>query len=187
MFLCGKDFSFLENGKIWIMFEKLHNIKWRKIVIAGLALMIAFLFSFPIFTQTMLWSGNFLPITLSDITTRDGIVEGSSTTTLQLTGDVDLSADNTNNARLSEAGGDFLVTEYKMTFDGNGVLDSGAAPVNYTTYNSFLNPSITITHIGGDDYVDVTLYVQASNQTGNLANAASYSAAQTITVSWVGP
>ena len=169
------------------MLRKLHNIKWKKIGIAGLALMIAFLFSFPIFTQTMLWDGNFSPITLSNITTREGIVEGSSTTTLQLTGDVELSADNTNTARLSEAGGDFLITEYKMTFDGNGVSDSGASNIDYTPYNSFLNPSINITHIGGDDYVDVTLYVRASNQAGNLANAASYSATQTITASWVGP
>lgn len=169
------------------MLKKLHNIKWKKIGIAGLSLVIAFLFSFPIFTQTMLWSDKFSPITLSNIITREGIVEGDSTTTLQLTGDVALSADNTNNARLLEAGGDFLITEYKMTFDGNGVSDSGASNIDYTSYDSFLNPSITITHIGGDDYVDVTLYVRASNQIGNLANAASYSAAQTITVSWVGP
>ena len=37
------------------MFEKLYNIKWKKIGIIGLALLIAFPLSIPIFTQIMLW------------------------------------------------------------------------------------------------------------------------------------
>jgi hypothetical protein len=88
---------------------------------------------------------------------------------------------------LSGPGGDTLVTEYKLTFDGDGSSATGASTVDYTSYESFLNPAVSVTHVGGDDAVIVTLYVRAGNYLGDLANSGSYSATQTLTASWVGP
>ena len=137
--------------------------------------------------QTVQWTGNFGPISLANIAARTDQPTGSSTATLQITGDVELSADNTAAARLSEAGGDLLVTEYGLEFDGDGSSGSGAEPVPYAAYDSFLSPPVLVTHNGSDDDVVVTLKVRASIPAGDVANAATYSATQTITATWVGP
>ena len=137
-------------------------------------------------TQTMNWESNFSSINLGTITVRAEILEGSSTVRLLMTGDVEISADNGATARLSEPGGDILVTEYKLTFDGNGSSATGASTIDYTSYESFLNPAVLITHVVSDDDVNVTLYVRARNQAGDLANSGSYSATQTLTVTWSG-
>ncbi len=147
------------------------------------------LIGFPVYvaTQTMSWNGNFPAINLANITSRSSVVEGNSTATLTLTGDAEISADNTIAAQLTESGGDTLVTEYKLTFDGNGSSDTGGDEVGYTSYESFLTTAAYVTHVPTDDEVDVTLYVRASNDPNNVADAGSYTATQTLTASWVGP
>jgi hypothetical protein len=147
------------------------------------------LIGFPVYvaTQTMSWNSNFPAINLAHITSRSSVVEGSSTATLTLTGDAEISADNTIAARLTESGGDTLVTEYKLAFDGNGSSDTGGLEVGYTSYDSFLTTAAYITHVVLDDEVNVTLFVRASNDPNNVANAGSYAATQTLTASWIGP
>jgi hypothetical protein len=137
--------------------------------------------------QVMQWGSNFGAINLPSITTQSGAVTGNSTAELETTGDCELTADNSATAQLSGPGGDVLITEYSLTFDGDGSGATGAATVDYTTYSSFLSPAVAITHVGGDDYVQVTLHVRAQNFPGDVANAGAYSATQTITASWVGP
>jgi len=137
--------------------------------------------------QTMYWSSSFGPIGLGNISTRSGTLEGSSQAQLEMTGDVEISADNSTTARLSGPGGDTLVTEYKLAFDGDGSSATGAATVDYTSYDSFLSPAVSVTHVGADDAVVVTLHVRAANYPGDLANSGAYSATQTLTASWVGP
>ena len=155
--------------------------------ISALVELIIICFPCLVAAQTMYWSSGFAPIGLSNISTRSSTSEGSSLAQLEMTGDVEISADNTAAARLSGPGGDTLVTEYKLTFDGDGSSATGASTVDYTSYESFLNPAVSVTHVGGDDAVVVTLYVRAGNYLGDLANSGSYSATQTLTASWVGP
>ncbi len=136
--------------------------------------------------QTMQWTGNFGPISLPNITTRTDQPTGSSTATLLMDGDVEISAENGATARLT-AGGDFLTTEYRLEFDGDGGGATGANTVDYTAYDSFLSGAVLVTHVFGDDSVDVTLTVRASIPAGDVADAATYSATQTLTATWVGP
>lgn len=138
-------------------------------------------------TQTMTWNGNFPAVNLGSLTSRSSMPEGSSTATLTMTGDVEITADNSTASRLSEAGGDTLITEYKLVFDGDGVSNTGGPTVSYASYNSFLISPVSVTHVDADDEVDVTLYVRAYNDPDNVADAGSYAATQTLTASWVGP
>lgn len=137
--------------------------------------------------EIMQWLSDFPAIALSPISTQAAVSIGSSTATLLLNGDADISADNSTAARLTGPGGDTLVTEYKLVFDGDGHGGTGGPAVDYTPYDSFLVPGVPITHVVGDDDVDVTLYVRAQNPTGNVANAGNYAATATLTVTWVGP
>ena len=135
----------------------------------------------------MYWSGNFAPITLENIGNRDQVRQGSSQITLFTSGDAEISADNSGAAKLTESGGDSLCTEYKLDFDGDGGSKTGGSMVDYTSYDSFLSSPATVTHIPDDNDVQVTLYVRASNYTGQLADAGEYTATQTLTVHWSGP
>ena len=132
------------------------------------------------------WDSNFGPIALPNIASREQISEGSSSANLSIDGNVEISADNSAAAQLSSAG-DTLVTEYKLTFDGNGSGTTGGAGTNYETYDSFLTTAAPVTHVIGDDDVEVTLHAKASNYANGLADAGTYTAAQTLTVHWVGP
>jgi len=132
------------------------------------------------------WDSNFGPIALPNIASREQISEGSSSANLSIDGDVEISADNSAAAQLSSAS-DTLVTEYKLTFDGTGSGTTGGAGTNYETYDTFLTTAAPVTHAIGDDDVEVTLYVKASNYVNDLADAGTYTAAQTLTVHWVGP
>ena len=135
--------------------------------------------------EVMEWGGNFTDINLGNITAQDSVVESSGTCTLYTDGNVDISADNTTTAELSEAGGDTLVTNYKLTDDGNGTTSTGGTDqTEYTEYNSFLSATYVVTHVAGDGAVIMTLHCKASNDSGNVANAGSYSATQTLTASW---
>jgi hypothetical protein len=137
--------------------------------------------------EQMYWDSNFPSMSLAAITSRTDAPTDSATARLVTTGDCELSADNSATAQLSEAGGDTLTTEYRLTFDGDGSSATGGAEVAYTSYGGFLSPAATVTHVEGDDDVNVTLYVRAQIPAGDVADAGSYSATQTITASWVGP
>lgn len=160
--------------------------KWCLSLFSRIAALVVLVVACPavLMAQTMQWTGNFGPISLPSITTRTDQPEGSSTATLLLTGDVELSAQNGTGARLSEPGGDYLTTEYKLTFDGG---PTGGPTVDYTLYDSFLILGVLVTHVPPDDDVDVTLWVRASIPAGDVANAAPYSATQTLTATWMDP
>lgn len=131
------------------------------------------------------WENDFDNINLS-ISSRDSEPNDSAMATLGLTGDVDITADNNDTAQLSSAT-DVLITEYRLIFDGDGSsISGGASETTWTAYNSFLSPAVTVTHISDDDEVVVTLHVQASNPAGEVADAGSYTATQTLTLSWAG-
>ena len=134
----------------------------------------------------MYWDSNFDPIMLANITMQDGESEGESEVWLFTTGSAEISADNTDTARLTEPGGDSLVTEYKLKFDGDGSSNTGGSTVSFTSYDSFLSTAAYITYVPGDDDVTVKLTVKATNYNDQLANAGTYIATQTLTVSWAG-
>jgi len=137
--------------------------------------------------EEMYWASGFAPIALAPISTRNGSSEGSSSATLVLTGDVELTADNTPTAQLASAGGCRLVTEYRLAFDGNGNSATGAADTSYVSYDHFLDPALRIVHVIGDDDVQVTLWVRARSDVSSVPDSGDYSATQTITAAWVGP
>jgi hypothetical protein len=137
--------------------------------------------------DVMEWDSSFDDINIiTHITTQNSVVSGSSTATLHTDGDAEITADNTATAQLSCAS-DTLVTEYKLEYDGDGTTETGGSTVDWTAYNSFLISASSVTHVTDDDYVDVTLHVRASNDSGNVANAGTYTAIQTLTAHWVGP
>lgn len=137
----------------------------------------------------MYWESDFAPIVLPNLTTQDQSESGSSNVTLFTSGDVEISADNSTNARLNGPSGDYLITRYKLNFDGDGVTKTGASNTELTDYDQFLVPPIQITHVADDNDVVVTLRARARprNAAGDLADAGTYTATQTLTVHWVGP
>ena len=138
--------------------------------------------------DVMNWqSGQFSAISLGSITTRGGTPTGSATLALAIDGDVQISADNSVNAELRGPNGAALVTEYALSFNGNGTNASGAANVAYAPYSSFLNPPVQVTYVLGSDVVLVTLSVRASLPSGTVLDAGAYTAQASLTASWVGP
>jgi hypothetical protein len=133
----------------------------------------------------MEWDGSFPAINLASITTQSQQVLGTATTTLYTNGNVNITADNTIASRLTSGGGATLVTQYSLSYSGDGVTATGGATVPYATYDLFLTAPSLITHVTGSGAVVLTLGVQASNQPGNVAEATSYTATQTLTASWV--
>jgi len=78
-----------------------------------------------------------------------------------------------------------LVTSYMLTDNGDGTNTTGGADqTSYTVYSSFLSPAYIITHVAGDGAVVITLYAKAENPSGEVADAGSYSAIQTLTAAW---
>lgn len=135
----------------------------------------------------MYWEANYDPITLLNITMQGDISEGDAQVKLFISGDAEISADNTAAAKLTEPGGGSLITEYKLRFDGNGTNKTGGSNVQYTSYDSFLSTPVHVTHVLNDDDVKIKLSVKVSNYAGEVANAGTYTATQTLTVTWVGP
>ncbi len=137
--------------------------------------------------DTLSWSGNFSSTDIAtQISTQATSVTASETITLQTTGDAVLTADNTSSAQLSCAT-DTLKTEYKLVYDGDGSSNTGGSDVDWVIYSSFISGGSNITHVGTDDFVDVTLWIRASNYANDLADADTYNATQTITATWAGP
>jgi len=132
----------------------------------------------------MEWAGDFTDISLIAISGQDDTPEGSQWQTLYTNCNLEISADTGTAARLSSAT-DILVTKYKLSYDGDGLTDTGGPGENiWKDYNEFLSTASAVTHIDTDGAVDVTLYVQASNPSGRVADAGSYTATQTLTASW---
>jgi hypothetical protein len=136
--------------------------------------------------DAMYWEGSFGQISLGNLSTQADVKTASASVVLFTTGDCEISGNRTIAAKLSGPGGDSLITEYKLEFDGNGSGNTGAATVDFTAYDTFTSSPVIITHVFSDDEVSITLSVRASNYPNNVANAGSYSASQTLTVSWAG-
>lgn len=134
----------------------------------------------------MEWEANFPAVDLGALATQAGTLSGSASVVLYTNGDVDISADNMATAQLSETGGDVLVTEFQLSYDGDGTTTSGGTTVTWTAYDSFLTTASRLTHVDGDGACNVTLEVRASNAAGTLAESGSYSCTQTLTASWAG-
>jgi hypothetical protein len=141
------------------------------------------------------WPSNFGPITLENISSQSDVREGSSTIELNITTTDEnaiITADNSTTAQLKDTDGaakDTLVTEYKLTFDGDGTgTKSGAADMqNYVEYNNFLlSEGIEVKYVPGDPTIGVTLWVRASNRAHNVADSGNYTATQTLTITWDG-
>ena len=139
----------------------------------------------------MEWAGNFTAITLTAISAQTDAPEDNETQTIYTNCNFEISADNTATAQLSSAT-DTLVTKYKLADDGDGAATTGAGAAaeaasgiaTWTAHDSFLSTALAMTHVDTDGAVDVTLYVQATNNAGEVADAGAYSATQTLTASW---
>lgn len=118
---------------------------------------------------------------------------GHSDFTLWTNCDVELSANIADNAARLTDGTDTLVTKYRILTDGDGDPCTGAATLAvaasssdvFTLYSSFLSEPLDITHVPTDGSVEVTLWVQATNEADEVSDSGSYSATQTITAAWV--
>jgi hypothetical protein len=131
----------------------------------------------------MEWSDHFPDIDLATMTTQAAAPTGTQTTTLYTNGNVDITADNTDNSQLTD-GTDTLVTSYSLAYDGNGVAATGGSSVAYTLHSSFLSSASVVTHVSLDGAVIVTLGAMAQHDVGNVADAGDYTATQTLTASW---
>ncbi|MGB8225444.1 MAG: hypothetical protein WCE45_01060 [Sedimentisphaerales bacterium] len=117
---------------------------------------------------------------------------GHSDFTLWTNCDVQLSADNTSLSRLTD-GTDTLVTKYKILTDGDGDPCTGADAFAvgasssdvFTLYSDFLAEPLDITHVNTDGSVEVTLWVQATNEDDEVSDSGDYTATQEITAAWV--
>lgn len=160
-----------------------------KLAVTYIIVVILVLICLPLLTGAdfMYWDGDFSPIELLNIGNRSQVREGSSFIILFTSGNAEISADNSDAARLTEPGGDSLYTEYKLEFDGDGVSKTGGSTVDFTSYDSFLSSPVSVTYVPDYNDVQVTLSVRVSNYPNQLANASDYTATQTLTVSWVGP
>jgi len=126
------------------------------------------------------------------ITAQADNPEGTSAYTLWTNCNVELSADNDADAQLDD-GTDVLVTKYKIATDGDGDPDTGAdsdavtasGSDVYALHNLFLATALDITHVNTDGNVEVTLSVEATNDTDEVSDSGSYTATQTITAAWV--
>jgi len=167
------------------MHTDLNKMKLTLVYILAL-LILTFVWTELLVGQSLNWESTFGPIALPSITSKNQMSEGSSSAILLISGDVEISADKSAEAQLSSAT-DTLVTEYKLTFDGDGSSATGGTDTNYETYDTFLTTAKLVNHVTDDDYVEVTLHVRASNYTNDLPDAGTYTATQTLTVHWVGP
>ena len=139
----------------------------------------------------MEWVGDFTTINLTAIDDQTDISEGLETQTIYANCNFEIGALNTTTAQLSSAT-DALVTKYKLSSDGDGSSTTGAtaaaiaasASDAWTDYNNFLTTELAITHVDTDGVVVITLEVQATSPAGEVADAGSYTATQTLTASW---
>ena len=135
----------------------------------------------------MEWSAeSYADIALAVITSTGQTPSGSRDFTLYTNCNCEISATNTTAAQLENEGAstDTLVTEYRLAYDGDGVTATGGTDVgSWTDYSTFLSPASAVTHIDGDGVVVITLSAQASSG-GQVRDAGSYRATQTLTAAW---
>ncbi|MEN6386802.1 MAG: hypothetical protein ABFD79_16605 [Phycisphaerales bacterium] len=135
------------------------------------------------------WRTDFAPIVLTNISQKSDVQEGSSTITLDVSGFDDeaiITANNEAGSVLTN-GTDTLITEYKLTFDGDGTSKSGGNSMeNYVSAGSFLDPGMNIKYVPGDQEVEVKLHVRASNRADGVSDSGNYTATQTLTITWDG-
>jgi biopolymer transport protein ExbD len=140
----------------------------------------------------MYWDDDFAQIELPNISSQSQTPQSSATVTLYLSGNAQITADDTTAAQLSCAT-DTLVTEYKLTFDSaggtTGVGTGGDGGTEWQSYDTFLKTGTEgdVTYVADDNDVQVTLWVKASNNADEVADSDTYNATQTLTISWVGP
>ena len=143
-------------------------------------------------SPVMEWAGNFAAgISLAAINAYTDTPTGSDNQTIYTNCNFNLDADQTATAQLSSAT-DTLVTNYRMTEDGDAVATTGATDGQCTTsgldsyvlYSSFLSTVLPITHVDTDGAVVITLYAQATNPAGEMADQGAYTATQTLTAVW---
>ncbi len=136
------------------------------------------------------WAENFAALEPNNITSQSDTQEAYCAATLYTNGNLEIGADTSATAQLSD-GNDVLVTKYKIAFDYDGAGSNtygtaGAQGATYQAHSSFLNTTkATVTHYTNDGNIEVTLWVEASNDAGDLADASAYySATQTLTITW---
>jgi hypothetical protein len=142
-------------------------------------------------SPVMEWAGNFPGIALAAINAYTDAPTGSQSQTIYTNCNFNIDADQTAAAQLT-AGGDTLITNYRMTEDGDAVATTGATDGqctasgldSYALYSSFLGTVLPILHIDNDGAVVITLYAQATNPAGEMANQGNYTATQTLTAIW---
>ena len=138
--------------------------------------------------QIVEWEGAaYAAINLATIDDKGDVPDGNSVYTLWLNCNVSLTADNTAAAELDNdpPGSDTLVTEYKVTYDGDGDPDTGGTDTDWATYNNFISGSgSAITHVDNDGAVEIRLRARASNRTDEVADAGDYTCTQTLTATW---
>jgi hypothetical protein len=153
------------------------------------------------------WEGThpqtFADIHLAAITARESAPTGSATITLWTNSDVALSADNTTASQLTYTGSDrttkdTLITKYMISTDFPETTHTGASAAavaashsdEWRDYDVFLkaaaNAPLAITHYNLDGNVEITLEVQATNDSDSVADTGLYQATQTITATWTG-
>ena len=141
----------------------------------------------------MEWSApSYTDITLTPpIAAQSDAPEGSTNFTLYTNGDVHITANNTTGGaaqlKLGTDPNQTLVTSYMLTDDGGdgSGYTGGTDQTSYTLYDSFLSPTAyAITHVAGDGADIITLWAEAKNPSGEVADAGNYSAIQTLTAAW---
>lgn len=131
------------------------------------------------------WSdASFPAIELADLTTQNSQPSGSASLVLCTNGDVKITADNSDAARLSKDDNHKLVTEYRLEYDAFGANETGGSMMDWSGHDSFLSEGSTVTHVSGDGAVVVTLLVRASISSEASENSGKYTAIQTLTVCW---
>ena len=133
--------------------------------------------------------GNFETIAIAPITAQGSTPSASKMLVLYTNGDLDITADDANEAQLIDRGAseDTLVTEYKLAYDGDGTSATGGDDVAvWTDYTTFLKGGAAsdVAHISLDGAVNVTLSARASNDPENVADAGNYTATQTLTATF---
>ena len=130
------------------------------------------------------WSeANFSDIDLGEITPKKKQGLGKAELQLYTNGNVEITADNDNDAELL-LGTSTLLTEYKLQYDGSGVNQSGGKTVPWTRYDKFLKKGSRIIHISDDGNVVIMLSVRASLKNPRPKQAGRYTATQTLTACW---
>lgn len=131
------------------------------------------------------WSNDsFSAINLGNLTAEKSQVEASASLVLYTNKDVQIVADNSDAAQLSNDSVHTLVTQYNLQYDGAGTDQTGGRTTGWTDYDHFLINGSQVTHVPGDGAVEVILSVRALKNTESAASPGYYGARQTLTVCW---